>query len=74
MDAFFDRESKNGLSQVLTAIKTFPGPTACHLQITKRLSTWPCSSPSPDRSVSLMFPKLGAPVLIPFLQRLGVSR
>ena len=40
--------------RVLTAVNTFPGPTACHLQTTKQLSTWLCSSPSPDRSVSVM--------------------
>lgn len=52
-------------------VNTFSGPTACHLQTTKRLSTWLCSSPSPDRSVSITsqapVPVVGGVVRPPFL-------
>lgn len=35
----------------LTAAHALAGPTACHPRTTRPPSTWPCSSPSPDRSV-----------------------
>lgn len=35
----------------LTAANALAGPTACRPQTTRPPSTWPCSSPSPDRSV-----------------------
>ena len=35
----------------LTTAHALAGPTACHPRTTRPPSTWPCSSPSPDRSV-----------------------
>lgn len=37
--------------RALTAANALAGPTACRPQTTRPPSTWPCSSPSPDRSV-----------------------
>jgi hypothetical protein len=51
--------------RLVMVMNAFSGPTACHLQITKQLSTWLCSSPSPDRSVSLTFPNLVLPLYPP---------